>query len=370
MMPSSAFFRVFPNEHLPLDVPATGLGSLSSIPATTLPRMLKLAKERHPDRSALAVERPVPAPEIRQGVWKAWSHREYYDEARSVAKGLWALGVQPHNGVTLQGSNQPEMFIGYMAVMMIRATPGGIYATDTIESVSYKAWQLGAQVTIVESIEDAQRLTKVLDRMPRLHTVVVFLSERDISNMQLTRASNGSKVQLLSWKELQKKGLQVSDGTLDALIDTARPEECAMIVFTSGTTGVPKAVMLSHDALCFEPHIVLSLVPEFGISGQESVMSYLPLSHVAAIVCDFCAPLAISASRKGYGTAFCARAYDIKRGTLVDRLRHVRPTLFIGVPRVYEKMQEKLQAVMEQAPVFQRFMMHVATVCCFALGTR
>jgi len=86
-------------------------------------------------------------------------------------------------------------------------------------------------------------------------------------------------------------------------------------------------------------------IPHFGLSGQERVLSYLPLSHVAGMMVDIISPLVTTAYKNAYASVYFARPYDLKAGSFGDRLKFVKPTLFLGVPRVWEKIMEKLKAI-------------------------
>jgi long-chain-fatty-acid--CoA ligase ACSBG len=126
---------------------------------------------------------------------------------------------------------------------------------------------------------------------------------------------------------------------------SVQPGSCAVLVYTSGTTGNPKAVMTSHDNLCYEASGTAAHTPEIGAGGQERLISYLPLSHVAGFLLDVAIPAFFTAIGPGHFSVFFARPNDLKDGTIGKRLQFIKPTFFFGVPRVYEKMMEKMMAV-------------------------
>jgi acyl-CoA synthetase (AMP-forming)/AMP-acid ligase II len=103
----------------------------------------------------------------------------------------------------------------------------------------------------------------------------------------------------------------------------------------SGTTGYPKAVMLTHDNINFEGTMIGQHQPLMGATyEQERILSYLPLSHAAGLLVDVAQPIVVTATQKGWMTTYFARPYDLKAGTLAVRLRCVRPTFFLGVVSV------------------------------------
>ncbi len=118
-----------------------------------------------------------------------------------------------------------------------------------------------------------------------------------------------------------------------------KPSKCCNIVYTSGTTGNPKGVMLSHDNMLFNSSMsVDSMINEIGwqLDGSERIVSYLPMSHSAAQCCD------LLLSIQGNATIYFAQP-DALQGSLIDTLKEAKPTLFFSVPRVWEKFEEKLK---------------------------
>jgi len=142
------------------------------------------------------------------------------------------------------------------------------------------------------------------------------------------------------------------------LWEKIKPGHCCALIYTSGTTGNPKGVMLSHDNLFFSVVSEFSLHTKYtGINQkaeEERALSYLPLSHVAGMMIDIVMPMVCTCLGPSWLCVFFTRPYDLKIGTLVERLRAVRPAHFIGVPRVWEKIAEKLKALGATKPYLIR----------------
>lgn len=157
-------------------------------------------------------------------------------------------------------------------------------------------------------------------------------------------------VPLISWQALLDMGKSESDDELNKRAGAVVPGHCAGLIYTSGTTGDPKAVMISHDNVIFQSTNVIDLLAKSVNVGmdpdkQDRILSYLPLSHVAGYMVDIVTPAIIAATMPGWVTCFFARNYDLKVGTIKDRLCAARPTLFIGVPLVWEKIADKIRAI-------------------------
>ncbi|CAJ1425339.1 unnamed protein product, partial [Effrenium voratum] len=142
-----------------------------------------------------------------------------------------------------------------------------------------------------------------------------------------------------------------SDTEVDARTNAVKPGQCAVLVYTSGTTGEPKAVMLSHDNTIFECHSVFLKTAKQGVPAflkgaeQERILSYLPLSHIAGMTVDITVPCFLTANSPAWVTVYIARPYDLKAGSLKDRLCAARPTAMLAVPLVWEKIADKLRAL-------------------------
>jgi len=345
----------------------TGPASKETRPPESFVAMMQRAVARHGDSPALRTERPLPPldangkapPALPENEWKTWTWEQYYTESREVAKGLIALGVERMEGVTVYGFNSPEWLMSQLAITMAGGLTAGIYPTDNADSVAYKTVHCGARVAIVEDATKVDRYQQVINDVAKLSAIVVFAPGYDSQSRTLQRA-DGSMVKILSWQDVRTLGSAATDDVVNERIAALKPEQAATLIYTSGTTGKPKAVMVTHDNMVFASSLITLSVPTLGAAGQERIVSYLPLSHIAGLIADCVFPIHVTANCAGYGTTYFARNYDLKVGSLVDRLRAVRPTLFFGVPRVYEKIHEKMAALGAQTKGFKKLVVNNA----------
>jgi len=131
---------------------------------------------------------------------------------------------------------------------------------------------------------------------------------------------------------------------MERRISEIKPSQCCTLIYTSGTTGPPKAVMLSHDNCTWNCKSLLESLKQMDWNGDHGIISYLPLSHIAAQITDIHAPLAIMTHFSGNVTVTFARP-DALKGSLAITLKATQPTIFFGVPRVWEKMEETIKAI-------------------------
>ncbi|HEX3572547.1 MAG TPA: long-chain fatty acid--CoA ligase [Acidobacteriaceae bacterium] len=250
------------------------------------------------------------------GAWKAISAAEVYGRVRALATALAGWGVGKGDRVALLSENRWEWPVVDFATLALGAVDVPLYMTLTSEQVGYMLRDSGAKVAIVSSREQYDKICATAE-LPALEHVVVmeegeFGAAKSFSSL-LARSSE----------------LQVRDAEFDAKAREVQPEDLATIIYTSGTTGEPKGVMLTHDNLA--SNFTLSTVP-FGFGERDVCISFLPLSHVTARHLDYALMI------NGVTLAYCPK---------IDMLRHameaVRPTIFVAVPRVYEKIRQGVE---------------------------
>jgi len=315
-----------PDEEIDIQVESTGFASL---PPQTIIQVLTETVQKHGARPALMLKRPVngKVPDN----WQVWTWNDYYADCRKFAKTLIHLGVQPFKIVNVLGFNSPEWVIALIGSLFVGCIGAGIYTTNSPEACQYISEHSEAEVVMVENNKQLAKYVKVIDRLPHLKTIVVWEEQPDAA---LVPQCAGRAV--YHWSDFLNLGAAISDADVDSRILGLKPGNCASLIYTSGTTGPPKAVMISHDNVTWtaknicENYMVLN--------HEDRIVSYLPLSHIAAQLVDiFCV------INLGCALYFCQP--DALKGTLTVTLKDVRPTFFFGVPRVWEKIQEKMAEI-------------------------
>uniref|UniRef100_A0A7N8XSL0 Long-chain-fatty-acid--CoA ligase ACSBG2 n=1 Tax=Mastacembelus armatus TaxID=205130 RepID=A0A7N8XSL0_9TELE len=268
---------------------------------------------------------------------RSLNYKDYYKACCTAAKSFLKLGLQRFHGVGILGFNSAEWFIADIGAILAGGFAVGIYTTNSPEACQYVAENCKANIIVVENHKQLQKILQVEDKLPHLKAII-----------QYKDALKEKRPNLYTWEEFMELGRNEPDAPLEAVISSQKPNQCCTLIYTSGTTGQPKGVMLSHDnitwtALSTNNHIRLTNATE----AQESVVSYLPLSHIAAQMVD------IWLAMKVGGATYFAQP-DALKGSLVNTLKEVRPTAFLGVPRVWEKMQEKMKSVGAKSSTVRR----------------
>ncbi|WP_437506009.1 AMP-dependent synthetase/ligase [Sorangium sp. So ce1099] len=298
------------------------------MPCDSIPRRLLGQAKVRPE---------APAHYVKDGgFWRMTSYREYADEVRRAGKSLIALGVEPGDTVSLLGFNRPEWVVLHVACMAIGGAPAGIYTTCSPEEVRHVLHHSASRLVLVEDRRQLEKVLSQWDRLPQLESVVLMRG-----------AEPGGDPRILSWDEFLSRGSRVSDELLEQRLDALEPRGLATLIYTSGTVGPPKGVMLSHENLTSAADISARIL---SFSPWDVGVSYLPLSHIAEQMLSIHLPASVGS------TVYFAESMD----ALADNLREARPTVFFGVPRVWEKMMAGVSAKLSGAKGLQRFSLEQA----------
>jgi len=314
----------------------TGVGSDK---AKTIPELIREAVRRHGKK--LAIDH-----QDMKGVTRTWTWEDYDRDVRRVAKSLISIGMKQFDTVNIIGFNAPEWIFADIGTMIAGCVPAGVYTTSKSGACEYIANHSKAQVLFVESWKHLDKYVEVARNIPSLRYAVIWAED--------TKGRNdiGNGVKLMTWNDFLQLGNNVDDGTLENRMDQVDPGMAAALIYTSGTTGNPKAVMCSHDNLYYDAHSLHISAVEAGYDMNDKaqrIVSYLPLNHAAAKIADILLPLTWTATSMYPGSVFIARP-DALKGSLVETMKRCEPTLFFGVPRVWEKFQEKMAAVGKTTP--------------------
>jgi len=263
-----------------------------------------------------------------QGQWESLTWSGYRQQVHLAARGFLSLGLEPGKGVAIIGYNRPEWLVADLAAIHAGGLPSGIYTTSTAEQVQYVAHHCEAQIAVVENAEQLAKFLAVRHELPDLRAIVQMHGEPAAAGV-------------LAWPELLRRGAAVPEAALRARLDRQSPDDVATLIYTSGTTGVPKAVMLTHDNIIWTASTGIAAL---GLRAGDNLLSYLPLSHIAEQIVSVFGPVAFG------GCTWFAESMEL----VGDNLREVRPDFFLAVPRVWEKIQERMEAAGAQSPALRR----------------
>ena len=264
--------------------------------------------------------------------WQTLTWGELRRRALETAAGFAALGLEPGEFVALMMPNRSEHVIADLGAVHAGGTPTTVYATLAPDQIAFVAGDCRARYAVLDGRDQLDRWLPILDRLPDLRRVIV------IDPAACPSGDQDPDGRFLSWEAFTALGREkLADPEVAAEIDrrwrAVKPEDNVTLLYTSGTTGNPKGVRITHSMVLHEAALVeeTSVLPE-----HPKAISYLPFAHIADRVLSYYLPIRLASH-----VHFCP---DPAQLTTV--LRDVRPHSFFGVPRVWEKIMAGIQAVL------------------------
>ena len=269
------------------------------------------------------------------GIWRSWTWNETGQAVREIGHGLMALGFEARHTASILSNTTLEWVLCDLAVLSAGGISNGIYPTDAPEQVHYLCEDSGTRVLFVEDDEQLDKALAVRDTLPLLQKIVVF-------DMEGLRDFHDPMV--ISLKQLQALGRAHAQQHSDMLTQRSaacKPEELAILVYTSGTTGKPKGGMHSHHGLVFTVRGFNTLIPR---DERDECMCFLPLCHIA--------------ERMGgeYFSMYTGAKLNFVENpeTVPENVREIAPTVFGAVPRVWEKFYSGVMIALKEAGGLQQ----------------
>lgn len=274
------------------------------------------------------------------GRWVALTWAEYAARARSLAAFLVKDGLAYGEHVALWTFNRPEFVITSTATLLAGCSTAPLYQTLSAEEAAYVLAHSDAPIVVVENGEVLARVLSVRDRLPKLRRIILIEGTPDEREPGL----------VITWAQALEQGAAATADVVQEVekrSERVGPSDVATLVYTSGTTGPPKAVMATHKNLIAA---IDSLGPLVKLSSDDRVLSYLPLAHILERLNSEIRLYAVG-STVWFASTMAEMPGDI---------HELRPTCFVGVPRVWEKMAATINAAVDAMPATRRRMVHWA----------
>ncbi|MBA9006095.1 AMP-dependent synthetase/ligase [Thermomonospora cellulosilytica] len=289
-----------------------------AIDGMTLCTRLRDTAERHPDL-------PAYSDRGADGEWITLTWGQTRRRALEAAAGFVALGLEPGEVVALMMPNRSEHVLADFGAVHAGGTPTTVYATLAPDQVAFVAGNCSAAYAVLDGRDQLDRWTPVLDRLPALRKVIV-----------VDAAACPAGDRFITWDDFMALGrerLAADAAAIDRRWQAITPEDTLCVLYTSGTTGNPKGVLITHRMALYEA-AVSEAVSE--LPPHNTAISYLPFAHIADRVLSMYLPVVRAAH-----IHFCPDPAQ-----LTSVLGQVRPHSFFGVPRVWEKIMAGVQAVL------------------------
>jgi long-chain acyl-CoA synthetase len=259
------------------------------------------------------------------GTYQPVSTAELVDRVRRLAKALEGLGIERGDRIALMSENGPHWPTVDFAVLCSGAVLVPIYPTLLPEQAAYIANDCGARVVFAETTSHLQGLLSHADELPQVRHYVLIKGEAPAGDARVTTLA-----------DLLAQVTSVDVAAFEQKARSVQPDDLATFVYTSGTTGQPKGVMLTHRNIASN---VAAAMEVLDLPGRFTALSFLPLSHSFERTVDY-----------AYFNQGCTIAYAESVATVAQNLQEVKPQVFVSVPRVYEKVLSRVQESVASAP--------------------
>ena len=270
------------------------------------------------------------------GIWQeiSWSH--YGEKAKLTGLALHALGLEKGNVVSIASEGNPEWLYTDMGTIGAGGISSGVYTTDSAAQVKYLVNDSATKFYFAENEEQLDKILEVRGECPTLKQIIVY----DMEGL-----NDFHDDQVLSYEEFLKIGEktnQENPNLWESLVNNVSPDDIAILVYTSGTTGPSKGAMINHTNLLYSINTGYDI---FDVMEHEEQLSFLPLCHILERSVSVMIPL-----KTGAVVNF-AESID----TVPENIREVSPTVFIAVPRIWEKFYSSITILMKDATFIGKF---------------
>jgi len=306
----------------------------------TLPQMLRARASRTPD--AVAIRQKDFA------IWNPYTWNDYWQRACHVGLGIRALGVAEGGHVGIISENRLEWVLAQMGAGAAAAVAVGVYPTSPAPEVSYVLGHADVELVFCEDQEQAEKVIDSLSQLPAVRHIVVMETKgfRNYPQDLRDRIHSFAELEALGRKHAQEAGSLIDDILVKQKLD-----DIGLMIYTSGSTGKPKGAMISYRNI---RAVVPGIVDRLELEPDSSHLSYLPLCHVAEqMLTTFV--LIYLGSQVNFGESL---------RTVQEDLREVAPTLFLGVPRIWEKLHAAITIKMQESHAPMQALYRRALAAC------
>jgi len=293
----------------------------------TFPKLLIDRAQRFRDRHAIR--------EKEFGIWQSWTWRQYLQQVRELACGLAAMGFRRGDKLAIIGDNRPRLYASMVAAQSLGGVPVPVYQDSVAEETQYVLEHAEVRFAVVENQEQVDKLLEIKDRCPLLETIV-YDEERGLRHYDHDF--------LHAYDGVQARGREhdaANPGFFDAEVAKGAGTDTAIILYTSGTTGRPKGVILSHDNILITARNAAGFD---GLNEDDESLAYLPMAWVGDNIFSV---------GESFVAGFCVSCPE-SGATVMQDMNEIGPTFFFAPPRIFENLLTNVMVRMEDASAIKR----------------
>ena len=315
-----------------------------NLPELTLPQMLRQRAQRDARRVA-----------IRQkdfGIWKPVTWAQYYERAAHFGQGLLQLGLPAGGHVGVIAENRIEWVLVQMGAGLAGGITVGVYPTSPTAEVAYVVGHADIDIMVCEDQEQTDKVLDALAELPRLKKIIVMETKG------LRSFAPEHRALITTFGEVERLGASVhSQARIDDVLARQTLDDIGLMIYTSGSTGKPKGAMVSWRNM---RGVAPGIIERLRLDAGTTHLSYLPLCHVAEqMLTTFC-PVYLG-STVNFGESI---------RTVQEDLREIAPTMFLGVPRIWEKLHSAITIKMQETGPLRRHLFQRAMAACAPLAEK
>lgn len=285
------------------------------------------------------------------GIWQAWSWSQVLDEVRALACGLAALGFKAGDKLAIVGDNRPRLYMGMAAAQCLGGIPVPLYQDSVTKEMAFVIDNADVRYAVVEDQEQVDKLLEIREENPSIKHIL-FDDPRGLRHYDYPFLDSIDKGQ-----EMGREYDQANPGFFEQSANSSDGGDIAIMLYTSGTTGNPKGVVLTYDNVIITARN--GIIRE-GLTENEEVLAYLPMAWVGDNLFSYAQSLVA-----GF-TVNCPES----GATILTDLREIGPTYYFAPPRVYENMLTQVMIRMEDASRIKQHLFHYFMELAKRVGTR
>ena len=270
------------------------------------------------------------------GIWESYTWQDYGQKAEEIGFGLLCLGLNRGDVCSVISENNKEWLFTDMGIMGAGGVTSGVYTTDSPKQLKYLINDSNSRFLFVENEEQLDKYLAVREETPSIEKVIVY------DPKGLHDFADDMVCMLEDLCRMGRDFGKANPGMWDRKIDDSRPHDLMVLIYTSGTTGPPKGAMISHLNCMYQIETFAAVLP---VDENDEQLSFLPLCHILERLVSILLPLKA-----------CSTVNFVERtDTVPENLRELSPTLFVAVPRIWEKFFSVISLQAKDATTFGRW---------------